>query len=278
MRKTFYRVLLLLILAMLWACYPMKNGPTGLATPSSSPPLKLVTATLVATATWIAPPSLSGTKDISKVSPTEVKPPTVSPTPTLAFRMCSPLSIHPLEELPQIIGSPYKPPPPNKKEERHHGVDFAYYHYGDRDTMLGEPVQSVLPGRVAASLVECNPYGNFVIIETPRTRLPIEIVERLGIAPGQSLYLLYAHLNKPPLVNLGDEVEACQLLGEVGMSGFTEIPHLHLETRLGPSGKVFAVMRFYDTRATQEEMDNYVLWRTSGDFQHFDPMTLLTIP
>jgi hypothetical protein len=35
-------------------------------------------------------------------------------------------------------------------------------------------------------------------------------------------------------------------------------------------------MRFYDTRATQEEMDNYVLWRTSGVFRHFDPMVLLS--
>ncbi len=192
--------------------------------------------------------------------------------------MCSPLSMHPLEELPQIVSSPYSPPPPNRKEERHHGVDFAYYHYGDRDTMLGEPVQSVLSGKVAASLVECNPYGNFVIVETPQDGLTEELIEHLNIAPGQSLYLLYAHLNIPPVVHLGDLVEACQSLGEVGMSGFTEIPHLHLETRLGPSGQVFGVMRFYDTRATQEEISNYILWRTSGLFQHFDPMTLLLFP
>jgi hypothetical protein len=59
------------------------------------------------------------------------------------------------------------------------------------------------------------------------------------------------------------------------MSGNTDIPHLHLETRLGPAGQVFESMRFYDTRATQEEMDTYVLWRTSGIFQHFDPLQLL---
>jgi hypothetical protein len=34
-------------------------------------------------------------------------------------------------------------------------------------------------------------------------------------------------------------------------------------------------MRFYDTRATVEEMEAYVLWRTSGVFQHFDPLYLL---
>ena len=64
-------------------------------------------------------------------------------------------------------------------------------------------------------------------------------------------------------------------IGEVGMTGRTEIPHLHLETRLGPSGSKFESMRFYDTRATREEMANYILWRTSGVFRHFDPMRLL---
>ena len=59
------------------------------------------------------------------------------------------------------------------------------------------------------------------------------------------------------------------------MSGNTDIPHLHLEFRLGPVGKVFESMRFYDTRASLEEMDTYVLWRTSGIFQHFDPLLLL---
>lgn len=217
------------------------------------------------------------TATLTKVSLTQTIS-TPSVTPTQAFVLCSPLLIHPLDELSEIIGSPYSPPPPNRKEERHHGVDFAYYHYGERDTMLGEPVQSVLPGVVVASLEDCNPYGNFVIIETPRAWLTWEIIKYLNISLGQSLYLLYAHLDKAPLVKIGDRVEACQQIGEVGMSGFTEIPHLHLETRLGPGGKRFEVMRFYDTRATQEEMDNYVLWRTSGLFQHFDPMILLSLP
>jgi len=189
--------------------------------------------------------------------------------------MCSPLSIHPLEELPTIIGDPYKPPPPGK-EERHHGIDFGYWHYKDRDTMLGEPLQAVLSGKVAASIKDRYPYGNMVMIETKAEDLPPELTELIEISPGESLYILFAHMNIPPLVRLGEEVDACQILGEVGMSGNTDIPHLHLETRLGPAGVVFESMRFYDTRATQEEMDNYKLWRTSGEFRHFDPMTLLT--
>jgi murein DD-endopeptidase MepM/ murein hydrolase activator NlpD len=189
--------------------------------------------------------------------------------------LCSPLGIHPLEELPQIVGDPYKPPPPGR-EERHHGVDFAYYHWQDRDTMLGEPVQAVLTGVVATVLDDLYPYGNMVIVETPQDSLPVDIVELLEFSKGESLYLLYAHMNQTPMVVLGETVEACQPLGEVGMSGNTDIPHLHLETRLGPAGTVFESMRFYSTSATIEEMENYVLWRTSGVYRHFDPMILLT--
>ena len=141
--------------------------------------------------------------------------------------------------------------------------------------MLGEPVQSVLPGVVASVLNGQYPYGNMVIIETGRTDYPESLRDRIDIPPGQSLYVLYAHLDQPPSVALGERVVTCQPLGVVGMSGNTDIPHLHLETRLGPAGQVFESMRFYDTRATQEEMDTYILWRTSGIFQHFDPLQLL---
>ena len=209
------------------------------------------------------------------IAPTSRSTPAATPNPEPGFVLCSPLSLHPLEELPQIIGDPYRPPPPGR-EERHHGVDFAYYHWRDRDTMLGEPVQAVLAGKVATVLDDLYPYGNMVIVETPQEFLPEDLIERLQFSQGESLYLLYAHMNQTPLVTLRDAVEACQPLGEVGMSGNTDIPHLHLETRIGPAGTVFESMRFYSTRASVEEMENYVLWRTSGVYRHFDPMDLLT--
>ena len=195
-------------------------------------------------------------------------------TPTEAVLLCSPLELHPLEELAEIIGDAYDPPRPGR-EERHHGIDFGYYHYQERDSMLGEPVQSILPGQVASVLTGQYPYGNMVMIEIGAADFPVDLSEGIEIPAGQSLYILYAHLDQPPEVNLGDRVAACQSLGVVGMSGNTDIPHLHIETRLGPAGQVFESMRFYDTRATQAEMDAYVLWRTSGIFQHFDPLLLL---
>src|SRR4030065_869716 len=100
-----------------------------------------------------------------------------------------------------------------------------------------------------------------VLIESRRELLPVVLVEGVEIPPGEALYILYAHLNLPPLVTLGEKVEACQPLGEVGMSGNTDIPPRHLETRLGPRGTVFERLRFYDTSASQMEMDNYLRWR-----------------
>jgi murein DD-endopeptidase MepM/ murein hydrolase activator NlpD len=188
--------------------------------------------------------------------------------------LCSPLEIHPLEELPEIIGDPYDPPRP-RREERHHGIDFAYYHYKERDSMLGEPVQSILPGLAASVLDGHYPYGNMVIIESPMSQLPVDVLDKLEVPEESSLYVLYAHLDQAPMVALGEQVFACQELGVVGMSGNTDIPHLHIETRLGPAGQVFESMRYYDTSATLEELDMYELWRTSGVFQHFDPMVML---
>ena len=141
--------------------------------------------------------------------------------------------------------------------------------------MFGEPVQSILPGVVASVLDGQYPYGNMVIVEATTSELPEDLLDKLDLPEERSLYVLYAHLDQPPMVALGERVAACQPLGVVGMSGNTDIPHLHLETRLGPAGQVFESMRFYDTSATLVEMDTYVLWRTSGTFQHFDPLVVL---
>jgi murein DD-endopeptidase MepM/ murein hydrolase activator NlpD len=114
------------------------------------------------------------------------------------------------------------------------------------------------------------------MVETSPALLPIELLTLLEFQPDESLYVLYAHMDSSPAVSIGEVVEACQPLGEVGMTGNTELPHLHLETRLGPKGSVFESMRYYDTRATMEELSTYELWRTSGVYRHFDPMILLS--
>jgi murein DD-endopeptidase MepM/ murein hydrolase activator NlpD len=218
------------------------------------------------------PPEITGQPAESTSTP--VISPTRPPATQPAFAICSPLSIHPIEELPEIISDPYHPPPPGK-EERHQGVDFSYYRRGERLSIRGVGVQSVLSGSVAMALAETFPYGNVIIVETPQELLPVDLAQYLGINPGEALYVLYAHLENPPEVESGQQVTACQPLGAVGMSGNAGVPHLHIETRIGPAGTRFGGMRFYDTLDTQQERDNYLLWRTSGVYRHFNPMDLL---
>jgi murein DD-endopeptidase MepM/ murein hydrolase activator NlpD len=179
-------------------------------------------------------------------------------------------------ELPEIVSAGYDPPPPGK-EERHHGLDFSYYRRGERLSIRGVGVQAILPGRVAMALANSFPYGNVLVVETPYERLPGDLVKATGLGPGESLYSLYAHFDQPPMVISGQRVQACQALGYVGTSGNAGVPHLHLETRLGPAGVTFDGMAYYSTQTTPEERANYERWRTSGDFRHFDPMLLFQI-
>jgi murein DD-endopeptidase MepM/ murein hydrolase activator NlpD len=213
--------------------------------------------------------------------------------------MCSPLQDLTITDLFSIVTTAFIAPSPGQ-DNGHHGVDFAYYSMGKHTHMLGLPVYSVLSGTVATANQDRPPYGNMVIIESPLDTLPLDFLERLAVTPQpipvkpdnrltcpshiphpswdythQSLYVLYAHLNKTPLVKVGDKVSCGDQLGEVGSTGNSVNPHLHFETRMGPSGATFESMSHYNTRATTEEMDNYCTWRVSGTFQLFDPLALL---
>jgi murein DD-endopeptidase MepM/ murein hydrolase activator NlpD len=163
------------------------------------------------------------------------------------------------------------------RDERHQGVDFSHYSRKGHKTIEGEPVHAVFAGRVVSVINNRLPYGNMVMIETPGTDLPASLRDALGMAAGESLYLLYAHFGHAPLVKLGDPVVCGQVIGDVGMIGYNVVnAHLHLEARRGPPGVVFESMAFYTSSATEQEMENYRRWRMGGEFQHFDPMVLFS--
>jgi len=190
--------------------------------------------------------------------------------------VCSPLADHTLEQLPEIVSQPYDPPPPGK-DERHHGVDFAYYNHAGRASIEGEGVQAIMDGRVAAAIPDRLPYGNMVIIETAYEHIPEQVLNVIDIPQGNSLYHLYAHFTETPLVALDQQVKCGQLLGYVGQTGYVvPVAHLHLETRLGPPNVSFESMVFFDTQASAEERAAYTRWRTSGDFQHIDPIIIIS--
>jgi murein DD-endopeptidase MepM/ murein hydrolase activator NlpD len=230
--------------------------------------------------------------------------PTASPTPQPYSNLCSPLEGETLAALasPDLLKNPFLAPRTGY-DDGHQGVDFAYWSRPDGKPMLGLPVQSVLDSRVAAALDNHQPYGNALILETPLDQLPPSWLARLPISTfdpsaalhpsvslrcpaydyhpnstGLSLYLLYAHLNLPVTQKIGQSVSCGETIGQVGTTGNSVNPHLHLETRVGLSGATFSSMDHYESSATDEQMRNYCLWRISGAFQPFDPMTLLTQP
>jgi len=195
--------------------------------------------------------------------------------------LCSPMEGVSLRELHQFISDGYHPPP-SGSDERHMGVDFAFYRGQMGKEIHGFEVNAILPGVAAAVIFDRPPYGNMVIIETRCGDIDASFAERLGITSEKSLYHLYAHLENAPAVDMGFEVFCGQFLGRVGSSGVSSNPHLHLETRYGKPGARFTSLG-YDRSAspqiaiTDEEKKNYFLWRTSEEFQHFDPMKIFIL-
>ena len=242
---------------------PLTPTETSIATATITPKADL-------TATQLAASIVQKPAVVESATPTEI------PTEPAGFSICAPLKDILRDDLPRLISDGYDPPPRNRADDRHHGVDFAYYHWKAGGPIAGTGIQSVLAGWVAMALESTFPYGSVVIVETPSETIPEDLRIALNISTGQSLYLLYAHMEENSLqVAPGDPVSACQIIGAVGRTGNTEAYHLHFETRLGPSGTTFDGMSAFTDQATDDEKRNYRLWRISGKYQHFDPLLLL---
>jgi len=254
---------------------------------------------------------IENTADLPLQTKTAAPTWTVAPTftqipatvaPILQTKICSPLETETLQTLPEIITQPYKQPrigiddgPP-----KHHGVDFSHYRRWDLLTIEGVAIQSALDGEVVTIINDRFPYGYAVIIETPLDSLSPQLLAQFGLpeisatvvpdpkfnwSPGElsftlseseySIYIFYAHLLSPPEVQVGEQVTCGQRIGQVGNSGDSTNPHLHFETRIGPSGARFESMAYYIPDSTASERYNYIVWRLTNLFQVFDPMLLL---
>ena len=273
---TAFRLIPLIAAILLVSCGPASTPPP----PTSLPPTQAPTSSPV--------PSLT---------PTALPSPTPAPTNTPApqdLPVCSPLAEYDFAALREAVANRYAPPPLGR-DEPHHGVDFAHLDPQTRIALSGWPVQAALAGKVAGLVIERFPYGNALIIETSLEGIlpPLELPEMVPTPqvkspltcpdlaiPAEwpsaqpSLYLLYAHLESPSPLQVGQAVACGDPLGQTGMSGNALNPHLHLEVRIGPAGAQFPSMAHYDASASSEEMSNYCLWRISGWFQPVDPMKL----
>ena len=87
-------------------------------------------------------------------------------------------------------------------------------------------------------------YGNEMIVEYQYDNQPPEVQKQLnenyGLKSGQSLYVQYAHLEHGSLTEAGTEIKAGTQIAEVGNSGVSTGPHVHLAAKVGDSGLISA--------------------------------------
>lgn len=91
---------------------------------------------------------------------------------------------------------------------------FFSYHPGvDLGAPIGTPVKPIMAGKVEVVLHLKYDYGNHIIL-----------------THGNGITSLYAHLSKI-FVKEGDQVNLDTVIGEVGSTGHSTGPHLHLEIK-----------------------------------------------
>jgi murein DD-endopeptidase MepM/ murein hydrolase activator NlpD len=270
-----------LLSMMLWACAfapaALQPSPSLIiqSTPSQTPTARI---------------TRSPTGTLEENSP--------QPSPTPGPWLCSPLEGYTQADLAAAISNPFHPPAKEGSDDPHQAIDLAVTQNGL--AIAGDPVHAILPGYVAAVIVDRLPYGNAIMVETPLKGLPSEWLDQqrfptpaptlpphpaltcpqvdLGLHlnnESRSLYLLYAHMQTPTDYQLGDTLNCGARLGYIGQSGNALNPHVHIEVRLGAGGARFQGLAHYETRASPAEMSAYCTWRVSGIFQLIDPMRLL---
>jgi hypothetical protein len=164
---------------------------------------------------------------------TQTPTPTVlPPSPTATQVSCDPLAVDfCVTEGHFLFQNPILPPgntsidityrygsTQNGTRDPHHGVEIGKG-FGTPVHAAGEGViQFAGPDREAVYSPWRDFYGNVVVIRH-----------------ADELYTLYAHLSKVD-VRVGDEVEAGDLIGEMGQSGAATGSHLHFEIRKGGDG------------------------------------------
>lgn len=113
----------------------------------------------------------------------------------------------------------------------HDGIDFRLR---DLDEMRsGAPVRAAAAGRVRA-VRDSMPDVNLRDLDDRKDIEGREAGNSVAIRHGNGWETQYSHLRRGSVrVRPGDEVKVGQVIGEIGLSGKTEFPHLHFSVRRG---------------------------------------------
>ncbi len=180
----------------------------------------------------------------SSFSPHQVSatgtPPAATATPTLAVAgwnppsLAVPLARHPYDHywLLRPVASnyvnyglswySYGSDGPANDLRIHHGIDIPNP-VGVEVKAAGDGIVVVAGNGFVNELERIGAYGNVIAIE-----------HDFGYR-GQDIYTLYAHLSSI-LVEVGDRVQAGEVIGLIGATGLVSGPHVHFEVRLGRNG------------------------------------------
>ena len=124
--------------------------------------------------------------------------------------------------------------------------EFSAIHPGiDLKLADGTPIGSIAGGRVHDVRQDERSLGLHVIIEH---RAP----------DGQTYYSIYGHLDTVT-VKKGDNLEAGQYIGNVGMSGNTSGPHLHLQIDRGEPDEEYHAPYWPDHIPSRDEADEFTV-------------------
>ncbi len=136
------------------------------------------------------------------------------PSPTSSFAQPQASLIIPQESLNQSFDIKTVPAVQVPVEFVYMSQGFSMFHPGvDLAGHIGSPVKPVMAGVVSDIKRLKFDYGNMILIDH-----------------GNGLTTLYAHLSKIN-VKIGDEVTLDSVIGQMGSTGHSTGPHLHLEIR-----------------------------------------------
>lgn len=135
---------------------------------------------------------------------------------------------------PTRCGTKYQGPKP-----KHSGLDIASNSKALPTNDI--PINASWKGKVVQSLKDPETVkdsnkglGNLVVVEYKYDDIPAA-QRPTWLKSGESVYIRYSHLSDKDRISIGTDVEQGTMIGRVGSTGQSNGPHIHLETKSGPS-------------------------------------------
>lgn len=148
----------------------------------------------------------------------------------------------------------------------HTGHDYALYDFRVMDR--GVKIRAAAPG-VVTYLDDTSPYDRHCDFNWP------DAGNWVWIASGDGTFHEYLHMRAASMtVKLGETVQQGQMLGLVGSSGYSTVPHLHFE-----SGDYNAPGGQYEFRDPSHGSANPLpsLWNVQDDYEGDDPFWIANL-